>query len=352
MSCPSGIITEDPGFLSALEAADRVAPTPVPVLLEGESGTGKELVARRIHAKSSRASRPFLALNCAALCETLADSELFGHAAGAFTGAVRDRKGIFEDTAGGTLFLDEIGDLSPSIQAKLLRVLQEGMIRRVGETVPRPVSFRLVAATHKDLRAERDAGRFRADLFYRIHVVRVKLPPLRQREGDVALLVRRLLPALSESLRKPVAGMSPETRELLERYPWPGNVRELENELRRMVALADPDGWIERHHLSDTIRMGYSEGGQEPATLQEKLDRLERSEILEALDRLRGNKTRAARELGLSRQGLKNKLARYGIGRPAGEREANLRGTEETEEIHSRGSLPDETRERSAEGLL
>jgi two-component system response regulator HupR/HoxA len=146
--------------------------------------------------------------------------------------------------------------------------------------------------------------------------------------------------------------MSPETRELLERYPWPGNVRELENELRRMVALADPDGWIERHHLSDTIRMGYSEGGQEPATLQEKLDRLERSEILEALDRLRGNKTRAARELGLSRQGLKNKLARYGIGRPAGEREANLRGTEETEEIHSRGSLPDETRERSAEGLL
>ncbi|MBM3320579.1 MAG: sigma 54-interacting transcriptional regulator [Candidatus Eisenbacteria bacterium] len=315
MGCPRGIITGDPRFLRLLDTIGRVAPTPVPVLLQGESGTGKELLARLLHERSGRVARPFLALNCAALCETLAESELFGHVSGAFTGALRDRKGIFEEAAGGTLFLDEIGDLSPAIQGKLLRVLQEGIIYRVGDATPRPVRFRLVAATHKDLGEETRRGSFREDLFYRIHVVPIVLPPLRERQGDVRLLVRALLPRLAESFGKPVAGVSDEVALLLESYPWPGNVRELENELKRMVALAEPGIVLDRRHLSERIRNGYRESSPEPATLQEKLDRLERSEILEVLDRTGGNKTRAARELGLSRQGLKNKLARYGIER-------------------------------------
>lgn len=308
------IISGDPRFRRLLEEADRVAPTPVPVLLEGESGTGKELVARRIHERSGRGDRPFTAVNCAALCETLAESELFGHVEGAFTGAVRDRKGIFEETAGGTLFLDEIGDLSAAIQAKLLRVLQEGVVHRVGESVARPVRFRLVAASHKDLARERREGRFREDLFYRIHVVRLRLPPLREREGDVRLLVGRLLPRWARRYGKRIAGVRMGVTRIMEGYPWPGNIRELENELKRVVALADQDGWVERHHLSETIRFHTVERTWEPATLQEKIDRLERLEILRILDRNRGNKTRTARDLGLSRQGLKNKLARYGLG--------------------------------------
>jgi transcriptional regulator with PAS, ATPase and Fis domain len=315
MGCPRGIITGDPRFLRLLDAIGRVAPTPVSVLLQGESGTGKELLARLLHEKSGHGARPFLALNCAALCETLAESELFGHVSGAFTGALRDRKGIFEEAAGGTLFLDEIGDLSLAIQAKLLRVLQEGIIQRVGDATPRPVRFRLVAATHKDLREETRRGAFREDLFYRIHVVPIVLPPLREREGDIGLLVRAMLPRLAESFEKPIAGVSDEVARLLESYPWPGNVRELENELKRLVALAEPGSVLARRHLSERIRNGYREFTPEPATLQEKLDRLERSEILEVLDRTGGNKTQAARELGLSRQGLKNKLARYGIDR-------------------------------------
>ncbi len=311
-----GIVTKDLRFLRVLEQVDRLAPTPIPVLIEGESGTGKELVARRLHEKSGRAARPFLAVNCAALCETLAESELFGHAAGAFTGALRERKGLFEETAGGTLFLDEIGDLSSAIQAKLLRVLQEGVVHRVGENLPRAVRFRLVAATHRNLREERRSGRFREDLFFRIHVVRLKLPPLRERGGDIPLLVGRFLPELALSFAKPVAGIEEGALRLLERYGWPGNVRELENELKRAVALVEPGGWIDREHLSETIRDGYQETAAEPATLQEKLERLERAEILQVLDRTGGNKTRAARELGLSRQGLKNKLARYGIEGP------------------------------------
>ncbi|MFH1278329.1 MAG: sigma 54-interacting transcriptional regulator [Candidatus Eisenbacteria bacterium] len=314
MGDPVTIISGDPGFRLVLEEADRVAPTPVPVLLEGESGTGKELVALRIHERSDRSDRPFSAVNCAALCETLAESELFGHVEGAFTGAVRDRKGIFEEAGGGTLFLDEIGDLSPSIQAKLLRVLQEGVVRRVGESIPRPVRFRLLAASHRDLTKEKDEGRFREDLFYRVHVVRLRIPPLREREGDIPLLVGRLLPRLARLYGKRIAGVRVGVTRILERYAWPGNVRELENELKRLVALAEEDGWIERHHLSETIRTETSEPNWEPVTLQEKIDRLERSEILRMLDRSQGNKTRAARELGLSRQGLKNKLARHGLG--------------------------------------
>ncbi len=310
---PPEIVTGDPAFLRLLEEVDRIARTPVSVLIEGESGTGKELVARRLHARSDRASKPFLAVNCAALCENLAESELFGHAAGAFTGALRERRGLFEETLGGTLFLDEVGDLPLSIQAKLLRVLQEGVVRRVGETATRPVSFRLVAATHRNLREEMERGRFREDLFYRIHVLRIELPPLRQRRGDIARLASRLATRFSRAYRKRVAGIREGALWFLDRYPWPGNVRELENELKRLVALAPDEGWIESHHLSPSIRSGGEGMVCESATLQEKLDALERSEIARMLRRTGGNKTRAARELGLSRQGLKNKMARYGM---------------------------------------
>jgi len=307
------IVTGDPRFLAILEEIDRIASTPVPVLLEGESGTGKELIARRIHRMSGRSRLPFLPVNCAALCETLAESELFGHAAGAFTGAVRDRRGMFEEAGEGTLFLDEIGDLAPPIQAKLLRVLQEDVVRRVGESIARPVRFRLVAASHKNLLSERRAGRFRDDLFFRIHVIRVVLPPLRERRGDIDLLASAFLPRLAATCGKEILGLRRGVRRLLHRYDWPGTVRELENELKRAVALAEPGGWVERHYLSESIRLDGTKRGLEPLTLQEKLDKVERKEILRSLDRARGNKSLAARELGLSRQGLRNKLARYGI---------------------------------------
>ncbi|MBN1825883.1 MAG: sigma 54-interacting transcriptional regulator [Candidatus Eisenbacteria bacterium] len=307
------IVTGDHGTRAVLREAERIAPAPVPVLLEGESGTGKELLARLLHERSGRADRPFLAVNCAALCENLAESELFGHVAGAFTGALRERRGLFEETDGGSLFLDEIGDLAPPLQAKLLRVLQEGTIRRVGECVPRPVRFRLIAATHRDLRMERDRGRFREDLFYRVHVVTLRLPPLRERSGDVARLARYFLAVHAARLGRPIAGIDDEALRLLERYRWPGNVRELENEMQRVVALTEEGGWIGPGRLSDTVRIGAGEEEYEPKTLQEKIDRMEKREILRALRRLSGNKTRAARELGLSRQGLKNKLLRHGI---------------------------------------
>jgi len=308
------IITGDVRMRALLGEAERVAPAPVPVLLEGESGTGKELLARRIHEKSGREDRPFLAINCAALCENLAESELFGHAAGAFTGALRERRGVFEETAGGTLFLDEIGDLPLPVQAKLLRVLQEGTVRRVGECVSRPVRFRLVAATHRDLREEKEQGRFREDLFYRVRVVTLRLPPLRERPADVVRLARHFLSLHAARIGRPVSGIDDEALRLLQRHRWPGNVRELENEIQRAIALTGEEGGrIGASRLSPAIRALAGKGEYEPRTLQEKIERMERREILGALHRLSGNKTRAARELGLSRQGLKNKLIRHGI---------------------------------------
>lgn len=307
------IITGDPDLLTVLEEAKRLACTPVPVLLIGESGTGKELIARLLHTESGRREKPFVPLNCAALCENLAESELFGHVAGSFTGALRDRRGVFEETAGGTLFLDEVGDLSLAIQAKLLRVLQEGIVRRVGEIIGRKVHFRLVAATHRDLVKEREKGRFREDLFYRIHVVGLALPPLRRRLGDVRLLANDMVSRFSGSFGRRVAGIHECAIRHLEEYDWPGNVRELENELKRAVVLAEDGEWISRRHLTETIRSAGREVIYQPRTLQEKLGRIEKDEIVRTMDRMRGNKTRAARELGISRQGLKNKLIRYGL---------------------------------------
>ncbi len=307
------IITRDPRFLRSLGEADRVAPTPVPVLLEGASGTGKELMARRIHHRGAGGGGPFIPVNCGALCESLAESELFGHAAGAFTGAIRERKGLFEEASGGTIFLDEIGELPLPIQAKLLRVLQEGEIRRLGEIRQRAVRFRLIAATNRNLRTERDEGRFREDLFYRIHVVRIELPPLRDRPGDITPLAKWLLARVAHHYGRVIHGISDDALRLLERYTWPGNVRELENELRRATALAGDSRWLEAHHFSETVRYHGGLTATAPLTLQEKLIDMEKSEIVKTMDRTEGNKTQAANALGLSRQGLKNKLVRYGL---------------------------------------
>ena len=307
------IITRDPRFLRSLKEADRIAATPVPVLLEGASGTGKELLARRIHHRGMGKGAPFIPVNCGALCESLVESELFGHAAGAFTGAVRDRKGLLEEASGGTLFLDEIGELTLPVQAKLLRVLQEGEIRRLGEIRLQQVHFRLIAATNRCLRTEREEGRFREDLFYRIHVYHITLPTLRERPGDIIPLAEGLLARVANSYGIVVHGIRQEALRLLERYPWPGNVRELENELRRATALVDGDGWLEPRHFSETVRFRGGRVPVAPATLSEKLIHMEKAEIARTMNRTDGNKSRAARALGLSRQGLKNKLSRYGM---------------------------------------
>ncbi len=308
------IIAVDRRFLRALEEADRAAPTMVPVLIEGASGTGKELVAHRIHRRSREgAPRPFVPVNCAALNETLVESELFGHAAGAFTGAIRERRGLFEEARGGTLFLDEIGELPPAIQAKLLRVLQEKEIRRVGETRRRRVDFRLIAATNRDLRREMDEGRFREDLYYRVHVVRIVLPSLSERKGDVVPLAEALLERAERLCGRTFRGIRLDALHFLETYAWPGNVRELENEIVRAVALADEGGWLEPRHFSEAVRLQAGRAAATPMTLQEKLVDMEKTEIVRTLDNTAGNKTRAAKVLGLSRQGLKNKLARYGL---------------------------------------
>ncbi len=323
------ILTTDARFQKLLHEADRIAPTPVPVLIEGESGTGKELLARRIHAGSERGrgeTRRFVAVNCAALSRSLVESELFGHAAGAFTGAIRDRKGLVEEAAGGTLFLDEIGELPVSAQAKLLRVLQEGEVRRVGESKPVPVRFRVVAATNRSLKREVERGRFRADLFYRIHVVRFVISPLRERTGDTLLLAETFRERLTAEYGKETAGFSDRARRVLERYRWPGNVRELENEIKRAVALVEPGDRIRPSHFSESVRHGPGTSAHyAPHTLREKLGRVERIEIMRIMEETGGNKTRAARALGLSRQGLKNKLIRYGweLDRVEWEREKN-----------------------------
>ncbi len=307
------IVTGSHLMLQALRDSDRIARTPVPILIEGESGTGKELLARRIHSRSLVERKLFVAVNCAALCENLAESELFGHVAGSFTGATRDRRGLFEEADGGSVFLDEIAELSLSLQAKLLRVLQEREVRRVGETKARPVRFRLISATNRELLKERIEGRFREDLFYRVHVVKIALPPLRERPDDVTLLVETLLDRIRRRFCKEIAGVGEDAIQRLRCYPWPGNVRELENELRRAAALVDEGEWIETRHFSETVRLNLCPSGFVPSTLHEKLTDLEKKEILKIMDRMDGNKTRAALALGLSRQGLKNKLSRYGL---------------------------------------
>ncbi|MBI4536741.1 MAG: sigma 54-interacting transcriptional regulator [candidate division NC10 bacterium] len=301
-------------FREALERAAKVAPTETTVLLTGESGTGKELVARAIHHGSPRAEGPYVALNCAALSETLVESELFGHERGAFTGADRQKPGRFELAAGGTLFLDEVAELPPSVQAKLLRVLQEHEFQRVGGTATLRADVRLIAATNRDLPRAVSDGTFREDLFYRLNVFSVHLPPLRERGDDVLLLARHFVWEIGERLGKSESRLSPEAQDALLAYRWPGNTRELENAIERALILAEGGVLTPAYlGLGGVGEQRPSDGGSESKAEPQSLAELERHAILAALDNTHGNKTRAAALLGITRTQLHTRLKRFGI---------------------------------------
>jgi transcriptional regulator with PAS, ATPase and Fis domain len=306
-------VGRSPKMLRVIELLEKVIPTQVSILIQGETGTGKELIARAIHLNGPRRDKNFMAVNCGALPENLLESELFGYRKGAFTGAAEDRVGLFEAADGGTLFLDEVGEMPATLQVKLLRVLQDSQIRRVGDTVSRRVDFRLVAATNRDLRAEVEANRFRQDLFYRLNVVPISLPPLRERGEDVLLLASHFLDFFSKQQQKEIRGMTGESRELLLRHPWPGNVRELENAMARAVALADEGGVVEPALFGLGPPVTRRWDGQH--TLRETLDAVEAETIREALRQCDSNVSRAARALGVSRQHLHNRMNAHGIRR-------------------------------------
>jgi len=316
LRAPSGIVGRSPKISQAIALADKVARHPSTVLITGESGTGKELIARHIHDVSPRASRPFVAVNCAAIPEALLESELFGHAKGAFTGATTERQGLFEEAHDGTLFLDELGDLPVALQVKLLRALQEGEVRRVGDNASRSVDVRLVAATARDLEADVADGRFRADLYYRVNVVRIHLPALRERTEDIPELVRHFVDRFNRRLGLHVTGVTAAAMRALVEYPWPGNVRELENVVERAMVLTDgPQLGVEQLPTL-AVPVARNDGGASPLDLSVKrrTEELERALIKEALDRTRGNRTRAAKVLDLSHRALLYKIRDYGLG--------------------------------------
>jgi two-component system response regulator FlrC len=300
------IIVGDPKMQAAIDLARSVAPADSTVLLTGETGTGKELVARLIHHWSPRADRAFVAVNCAALAETLLESELFGHEKGAFTGAVAQRRGRFELAHGGTLFLDEVGEMSPALQAKLLRVLQERTLERVGGTKTVTVDVRVIAATNRDLQAMVAAKTFRDDLYYRLSVFPIVLPPLRDRPADILTLAAHILRQASRRLGKGIAGFTDEAEVLLRRYGWPGNIRELQNVIERAVILCREDR-IGPTHLNLAPALAP------PPTGQKTLKDLEREAILAALDAHGGNRRQAAEQLGIGLRTLYTRLKEYGI---------------------------------------
>src|SRR5690606_24462585 len=264
LSKVGGLVGSSPAFRAVMDTIRQAAPSNATILLLGESGTGKELVARAIHELSPRHAAPFVPIDCASIPESLLESELFGHEAGAFTGATRRKEGRFERADGGTLFLDEVGEMSPAVQVKLLRAIQEGEFVRVGGTQPVKVDVRIVAATNRDLQQEVREGRFREDLYYRLHVVQVKLPPLRERHGDVPLLAAHFLRRFAEENRREIEGFSPEAMRALEAYSWPGNVRELENAIERAVVLARGSR-IELEDLPETVREAVRQEGATPS---------------------------------------------------------------------------------------
>jgi two-component system response regulator AtoC len=314
-----GVVGHSAALRDVVAMARKVAKHPSTVLITGESGTGKELIARLVHSSSPRAGAPFVAVNCAAIPDALLESELFGHVRGAFTGAAQERSGLFEEANGGTIFLDEIGELPLALQVKLLRVLQEGEIRRVGDNASRSVDVRVVAATSRDLEAEVAAARFRADLYYRVNVVRLHLPALRERREDVAELARHFAAANAARLKMAVPSVSAAAMKALLEYDWPGNVRELENVIERALVLTD-DARIDMAQLPDEIarRNGAAPNGK-PSSLGEDLsvkrrtETLERELIAQALERTSGNRTRAAQLLDLSHRALLYKIREYGL---------------------------------------
>jgi len=307
------LVGRSPKMIRVIDVLEKVIPTQVAVLIHGETGTGKELIARAIHMNGPRREKNFVAVNCGAFPENLLESELFGYKKGAFTGAAEDRIGLFEAADQGTLFLDEVGEMPATLQVKLLRVLQDSQIRRVGDTVSRRVDVRILAATNRDLRAEVDAGRFRQDLFYRLNVVPIEMPPLRERGDDVLLLANHFLEKTAKQQQKKLRGLMPEARELLLRHPWPGNVRELENAMERAVALAEENAPLEPAVFGLGAPVTRRWDGQH--TLRETLDAVEADTIREALRQCDQNVSRAARALGVSRQHLHNRMNSHGIRR-------------------------------------
>ncbi len=311
-----GLIVESAAMRQALELVTRVAEHNTTVLITGESGTGKEVIARAIHRASPRASKAFVGINCAAIPEALLESELFGHVRGAFTGASVDKTGLFEAANGGTILLDEIGELPLGLQAKLLRVLQESEIRRVGDQKTRRVDARVLAATARDLEAEVRAGRFREDLFYRIHVVVIELPPLREREDDIAPLSRHFAARLAHRLGRPLS-LSDDAIAWLEQQEWPGNVRQLENAIER-AAVLNEKAVLDRedfHVVPPRHEVEAGSGVEDvgDGTLRSVVESAERSAIIDALKATDGNRRAAAERLGVSLRTLFYKIERYGI---------------------------------------
>ncbi|WP_260516073.1 sigma 54-interacting transcriptional regulator [Serratia fonticola] len=291
-----------------LEMIAMIAPSEATVLISGESGTGKELIARAVHANSLRKDRPLVSINCAALSESLLESELFGHEKGAFTGADKRREGRFMEADKGTLFLDEIGEVSPLMQAKLLRAIQEREIQRVGSNQTLSVDVRLIAATNRDLLADVEAGRFRQDLYYRLNVVTVDSPPLRARREDIPLLAMHFLAKFAERNRKPVKGFTPLAVDMLLKYPWPGNVRELENSVERGVILLSGDFISEKELPLSISQCVDVQPDRQCGQAIQPLEQVEKQAILAALEQTAGNKTEAAKQLGITRKTLLAKL--------------------------------------------
>jgi transcriptional regulator with GAF, ATPase, and Fis domain len=308
-----GIVTADPMMARLLETVHQIATTDLPVLIEGETGTGKELIARAVYRHSARVKGPFIALNCAAIPATLIGSELFGFVQGAFTGAHRDRVGFIGAAHRGTLFLDEIGDLPLDLQPHLLRVLQSGEFTRLGNTRVEQVDVRFIAATNRDLEGEVKAGRFRADLFYRLSAITLRLPPLRDRPHDTRLLAEHFLRAASARYGRPVPRLSEDCFAALAAHSFPGNVRELESEMARLAALAPPDVPCGADLLSERVRNRGN--GKSPGTVvvPMSLHEMEKQLIFSVLQHTAGNRTRAAEILGISREGLRTKLQRLEI---------------------------------------
>jgi transcriptional regulator with PAS, ATPase and Fis domain len=325
----------------------HVAPTTATVLIVGESGTGKELVARAIHKKSPRSSKPFVAVNCGALPESILESELFGHERGSFTGASSTKRGLFEEAKGGTLFLDEIGEISPKMQVQLLRVLQEGEIRRVGAAETIRVDARVVAATNRDLKTEVAAGRFREDLLFRLQVVTVLVPPLRERKRDIPILIRHFIARHSERLGRSAPRVAPEVFEALENYAFPGNVRELSHVIERAMLLAR-EGVVTGSDLPPEIVRAWSRDAREAdmgslADDWPTLAVLERRYIDRVLLRTAGNKTRAAEVLGIDRRTLNRMFARErgaASGEPLSEDELDALEPEESQSFSGGGGSP------------